>query len=92
MVPTQKFIKARQSLLQVLFCTTLAWECMDNHIPFFPPRSIFKMMAIPVEMNSKKKGEENCGLLFISPIKYETFQAVVGQQRPLTKRRDARAN
>ena len=50
------------------------------------------MMTIPLEMNSKKKGEENCGLLFISPIKHEKFQAVVGQQRPRTKKRDARAN
>ena len=58
MVPTQKLTKARQSLLQVLFCTTPAWECMDNHIPFFPPRSIFLMMAIPLEMNSKKKKEK----------------------------------
>ena len=27
-----------------------------------------------------KKGEEKCGLLFISPIKHESFQAVVGQR------------
>ena len=39
-----------------------------------------------------KKRKENCGLLFTSPIKHETFQAVVGQQRPRTKKRDARAN
>ena len=38
------------------------------------------MMAIPLEMNSKglvlslkKERKENCGLLFTSPIKYETF-------------------
>ena len=54
------------------------------------------MMVIPLEMNSKglvlseKKRKENCGLLFT--IKHETFQAVVGQQRPRTKTRDARAN
>ena len=54
------------------------------------------MMAIPLEMNSKglililKKRKENCGLLFT--IKHETFQASVGQQRPRTKKRDARAN
>ena len=57
------------------------------------------MTAIPPEINSKglvlsqkkKKKEtrkENCGLLFTSPIKHETFQAVVGQQRPRTKKRD----
>ena len=39
-----------------------------------------------------KKRKENCGQLFTSPIKHETFQAVVGQQRPRTKNRDARAN
>ena len=39
-----------------------------------------------------KKRKENCGLLFTSPIKHETFQAVVGQPRPRTKKRDARAN
>ena len=38
----------------------------------------------------KKKRKENCGLLFT--IKHETLQAVVGQQRPRTKKRDARAN
>ena len=57
-------------------------------------------MAISLEMNSKglvlslqkkKKRKENCGLLFTSPIKHETFQAVVGQQRPRTKKCDARA-
>ena len=55
------------------------------------------MMVIPLEMNSKglvlsqkKRRKENCGLLFT--IKHETFQAVVGQQRPRTKTRDARAN
>ena len=37
-----------------------------------------------------KKRKENCDLLFTSPIKHETFQAVVGQQRPWTKKRDAR--
>ena len=53
-------------------------------------------MVIPLEMNSKglvlslKKTKENCGLLFT--IKHETFQAVVGKQRPRTKTRDARAN
>ena len=58
------------------------------------------MMAIPLEMNSKglvfklkkKKEEKNNGLLFTSPIKHDTFQAIVGQQRPRTKKRDARAN
>ena len=39
-----------------------------------------------------KKRKENCDLLFTSPIKHETFQAVVGQQRPRTKKRAARAN
>ena len=55
-------------------------------------------MAISLEMNSKglvlslqKKEKKNCGLLFTSPIKHETFQAVVGQQRPRTKKCDARA-
>ena len=56
------------------------------------------MMAISLDMYSQglvlslKKRKENCGLLFTSPIKHETFQAVVGQQRPRTKKRDARAN
>ena len=50
------------------------------------------MMAIPLEKNSKglvlslKKRKENCGLLFTSPMKHETFQAVVRQQRPQTKK------
>ena len=39
-----------------------------------------------------KKRKENYDLLFTSPIKHETFQAVVGQQRPRTKKRAARAN
>ena len=52
------------------------------------------MMAIPLEMNSKGlvSSFKNCGLLFTSPITHDTFQAVVGQQRPRTKKRDARAN
>ena len=55
------------------------------------------MMAIPLEMNSKglvlsyKKKKGNCGLLFTSPLKHETFQVVVRQQRPQTKKR-AHAN
>ena len=56
-------------------------------------------MAISLEINSKglvfklkKKEEKNNGLLFTSPIKHDTFQAIVGQQRPRTKKRDARAN
>ena len=40
-----------------------------------------------------KKKKENCGLLFTShEVKRVTFQAVVGQQRPWTKKRDARTN
>ena len=60
------------------------------------------MTAIPLKMNSKglasvklkikEKRKENCGLLFTSPIKHEAFQAVVRQQRPWTKKHDARAN
>ena len=53
-------------------------------------------MAISLEINSKglvfklkKKEEKNNGLLFTSPIKHDTFQAIVGQQRPRTKKRDA---
>ena len=54
-------------------------------------------MAISLEINSKglvlsQKKEEHYGLLFTSPTKHEIFQAVVGQQRPRTKKRDARAN
>ena len=55
-------------------------------------------MTISLEMNSKglvlspQKRKENYGLLFTSSKKHETFQAVVGQQRPRTKKRDARAN
>ena len=29
------------------------WECMDNHIAFIPPPSIFDIMAIFVEINSE---------------------------------------
>ena len=41
MVPTQELIKARQGLLQVIFCTTPAGEKVWNHIAFIPPRLIF---------------------------------------------------
>ena len=100
MVPTQELVKARQSLLQVIFNLhhTSMWECIDSHIAFIPPRSIFQRMAISLEINSKglvfklKKNKKNNGLLFTSPIKHDTFQAIVGQQRPRTKKRDARAN
>ena len=55
MVPTQELVKARQSLLQVMFnlLYTSMWECMDSHIAFIRPRLIFQMMAISLEMNSK---------------------------------------
>ena len=45
-----------------------------------------------LHLHVRMHGQENCGLLFTSPIKHNTFQAVVGQQRPRTKKRDARAN
>ena len=39
-----------------------------------------------MEMNSKgKERKENWGLLFTSPLRDETFQAVAVQQRPRTK-------
>ena len=99
MVPTQELVKARQSLRQVIFNLhhTSMWECIDSHIAFIPPRSIFQTMAISLEINSKGlvfklkklKRKKNNGLLFTSPIKHDTFQAIVGQQRPRTKKRDA---
>ena len=102
MVPTQEVIKARHSLLQVIFCTTPACENVwTTTSPLFhAPRSILGMMAIFLEMNSKglilslkkEKKIENCGLLFTSPIKHEAFQAVVVQQRPRTIKRDTHAN
>ena len=99
MVPTQELIKGRQSLLRVIFCTTPCKNVWTTTSPLFHlvqfllndgdssgnafSRTSFKL---------KKKRKENCGLLFTSLIKHETFQAVVGQQRPRTKKRDARAN
>ena len=54
MVPTQELIKARQSLLQVTFCTTLACENVwTTTSPLFHLVQIFYLMAISLEMNSK---------------------------------------
>ena len=75
MVPTQELIKARQSLLQVIFNLhhTRMSECIDSHIAFIPPRSIFQRMAISLEINSKalvfklKKKEKKMGCCSLPP-------------------------
>ena len=98
MVPTQALIKASQSLLQVIFCTTPA--CENAWTTTSPLFTSFNFLNDGDSSGNEfyrtsflvKKRKESCDLLFTSPIKHETFQAVVGQQRSRTKMRDARAN
>ena len=66
------------------------WECMGNHIAFHLVqffkwwRFLWKWI-LKDWFFLKKKRKENWGLLFTSPLKDETFQAVAVQQRPRTK-------
>ena len=95
MVPAQKSIKTRLSLLQVISCTTPACENVwTTTSPLFHliRRFLWKWILKDYSFKLKTGRKENCGLLFSSPIKHETFEAAVGQQQPRTKKREARAN
>ena len=37
----------------ILHNSSSMWECMDNHIAFIPRRSIYEIIAIFLEMNSR---------------------------------------
>ena len=65
---------------------------MDNHIAFHLVQFLNdgdsygnEFHRTSFKLKKKKKRKENWGLLFTSPLKDETFQAVAVQQRPRTK-------